>query len=557
MNKSWKELAADKKGRQKESIPKEWILSNLPSEEESNIINFPEHCGLLTPHEVEITNTHIEVLLQKLASAEWSSVAVTTAFGKRAIVAHQLTNCLTEIFIERALIRAAEVDDYLKKTGKPVGILHGLPISLKDQVNIEGIESTIGYASWVGKYADRNAVLTDVLEALGAVLYVKTNVPQTLMWGETYNLVFGRTTNPNNRSLTSGGSSGGEGALIALKGAPIGVGSDIGGSVRIPSSCCGTYGFRPSSGRVPYAGSANSLEGQDSLPSVLGPLANSIYGLKVFIQGVLSQKSWLRDPLVIRKSWSDDEYNLIEHGRGKEELCFAIMWNDGITLPHPPIIRGLETVKKALLAAGHKVIEWKPLDHKTIIEIAEFVYTSGATKEFEVLSAESGEPRITSMVPGVEISAHNEVITTTNDHMSAYDLWQVHKKKLELRQAYLEHWLATANETGTGRPVDAIIAPVAPFTAVPHGKFLTAAYTIVWNVLDYPALVIPVSRVDQALDVKKPAHEFLSDLDKSVYELYEPEIFKNAPIAFQVVGRTQEDEAVLAMAEIVDEALRT
>lgn len=100
------------------------------------------------------------------------------------------------------------------------------------------------------------------------------------------------------------------------------------------------------------------------------------------------------------------------------------------------------------------------------------------------------------------------------------------------------------------------------------------AYTMVWNVLDYPALVIPVSRVDPALDVKKPAHEFLSDLDKSIYELCvycsfiwsaftdmnlcldEPETFKDAPIGLQVVGRTHEDEAVIAMAEIVDAALK-
>ncbi|KAG6840840.1 hypothetical protein C0991_003787 [Blastosporella zonata] len=493
--KQWQDLVTDKKRRQQASIPKDWNLSNLPSEDQLDVTNFPENCGLLTPHEVEITNSHVDVLLKKLATAQWSCVAVTTAFGKRAIVAHQLTNCLTEIFIERALARAAEIDDYLKNTGKP-----------------------IGYASWIGKYAERNAVLADVLEALGAVLYVKTNIPQTLMWAETFNLIFGRTSNPNNRSLTCGGSSGGEGALIALKGAPIGVGSDIGGSIRIPSSFCGTYGFRPSTGRVPYAGAANSLEGQDSLPSVLGPLANSIDGLKVFMQGVFSQKSWLRDPLVIRKGWSEDEYRLIEHGGGKH-LCFAIMWNDGITVPHPPITRGLEMAKKALLAAGHNVVDWNPLDHKAINETAEFLYMAGAMEDFDALSAVSGEPRITSMIPGKETTAHYELVPVKTNSPSAYDLWQFQKKKRELRQVYLEHWQATANKTGTGRPVDAIIAPVAPYAAVPHGKSITAAYTLVWNVLDYPALVIPVSKVDQTLDAQRAPHDFLSDMDKLVHEL--------------------------------------
>ena len=155
--------------------------------------------------------------------------------------------------MERALARAAELDDALKKTGKVVGPLHGLPISLKDQICIKGLETTMGYVSWIGKYAEKNAVLVDILEECGAVPFVRTNVPQTLMvsrtysvskpvtliriqWPETFNNIFGRTTNPYNRSLTSGGSSGGEGALVALKGSPLGVGSDIGGYVSLETS---------------------------------------------------------------------------------------------------------------------------------------------------------------------------------------------------------------------------------------------------------------------------------------------------------------------------------
>ncbi|EGN99531.1 hypothetical protein SERLA73DRAFT_106124, partial [Serpula lacrymans var. lacrymans S7.3] len=203
----WSDLVADKRKRQQELIPKEWLITS-PPDSVLNVTSYPEKCGLLTTHELEITNATIDVLLPKLASGQWSAVAVTTAFSKRAIIAHQLVNCLTEIFIDRALVRAAELDEHLKKTGTPVGPLHGLPISLKDQLSIEGLETVMGYASWVGKYADKNAVLVDILLEAGAVLYVRTNVPQTLMFPETCNHVFGRTTNPYNRSLTSGGSSG-------------------------------------------------------------------------------------------------------------------------------------------------------------------------------------------------------------------------------------------------------------------------------------------------------------------------------------------------------------
>ena len=85
---------------------------------------------------------------------------------------------------------------------------------------------------------------------------------------------------------------------------------------------------------------------------MLGPLSGSLSGIKVFLKSVIAQKPWLRDPLVFRKKWDEDEYQLVDHGGGKR-MCFAIIWDDGNVVPHPPIIRGLEITKNALIAAGH------------------------------------------------------------------------------------------------------------------------------------------------------------------------------------------------------------
>ena len=95
------------------------------------------------------------------------------------------------------------------------------------------------------------------------------------------------------------------------------------------------------------------MEGQDSLPSVLGPLSSSLYGVKIFTKAVIDAKPWLKDPLAVRKPWNQQEYELVDHGDGRN-LVFAIMWNDGNVVPHPPIIRALELTRDALMAAGHK-----------------------------------------------------------------------------------------------------------------------------------------------------------------------------------------------------------
>ncbi|KIK70774.1 hypothetical protein GYMLUDRAFT_254100 [Collybiopsis luxurians FD-317 M1] len=548
----WKSIAARKKAEQEALIPKEWKLDSVPPPwEPVDVSRIPETCGLLDAAEVEITNSDVSVLLEKLAKGHWSSVSVTKAFYKRAIIAHQLTNCLTEIFIEKALSRAAELDEYLKTKGTVVGPLHGLPVSLKDQINIKGLEACMGYISWVGRYAERNAVLTDILEEAGAVPFVKTNIPQTLMWPETFNHVFGRTSNPYNLSLTSGGSSGGEGALVAMRGSPLGVGSDIGGA---PAAFCGTYGLRPSYGRVPYAGCVNSLEGQDSVLSVLGPLSNSLSGIKTFMKAVIDARPWLKDPLAVRKRWSEDEYNLADHGGGKQ-MCFAILWDDGIVRPHPPIIRGLETVKKALLDAGHYVMDWKAHKHDEMYTTIQEIWAAGAEEDFLTVTAATGEPVIQSMSLDSQIAVEGGFDHTSNP-ISAYQLWQIHKKKRDLREEYLQFWEDTVKDTGTGRAVDAIISPVAPNAAIGHGKTKFANYTMVWNLLDYSALVIPVSKVDPKLDPVQAPHVFHNEQDKTAYELYKPEDFANAPIAIQLIGRTLEEEAVIAMGEIVDAALK-
>ncbi|TBU38041.1 general amidase [Dichomitus squalens] len=549
----WQDQVADKRARQKASIPKEWLIPSVP-EDTTNVIDIPQTCGLLTQRELEITGaSEVTELLGRLASAEYSAVEVTTAFYKRAIIAHQVVNCLTEIYVEKALQWAAELDAYLKEHGKVKGPLHGLPVSLKDQIPIKGLETTMGYAAWVGKYAEDDAVLVKLLLKAGAIPYVRTNLPQTIMWGETYNNVFGRTLNPYNRRFTPGGSSGGESALIAMHGSILGIGSDIGGSIRVPAHFCGLYGFKPSSHRLPTYGVVNSLDGQESVPTAFGPLSTSLSGITTLVRSIIEQEPWSYCPNTVPKPWQQDDYSLKARGEGKK-LCFGIMWDEGSVKPHPPIQRALEMTKRALEAAGHSFIEWQSLRHAEYVAVARSSFLADGSEDYNSCLT-TGEPIINSMDPSADPS-DVPAFRIPRSPLSAYKVWQLNKERKELRKALLDRWQATVSQTGTGRPIDALICPVAPYAAVPHGQTRSSIYTIIWNTADYPSLIIPVTKVDPAIDTKPTRESFWGEEDEVVYNMYDPEAYEGLPVGIQLVGPTLQEEVVLGVGEVVNAALK-
>jgi amidase len=145
------------------------------------------------------------------------------------------------------------------------------------------------------------------------------------MIGETINNIIGRTLNPYNRLLSCGGSSGGEGALIALHGSPLGVGTDIGGSIRIPASFNHLWGLKPSHGRLPLGNLKKTADGQEIVNSVGGPMAHCPGDLVQFMKAVLQQEPWNYDPKVIDMPWQDTRY--LEGKTGKK--VFGVIAAEG------------------------------------------------------------------------------------------------------------------------------------------------------------------------------------------------------------------------------------
>lgn len=295
---NWREIAQAKKKSVDELIQKEWrlpeeIKSKYNAETPVNIIGLHKTFGILNEKEINITESYTaKELLQKIANKEFTSLEVTTAFCKRAAIANQLTNCCTELLFQEALDRAKWLDDYLNQRGEVLGPLHGLPISIKDALNIKGFDSTIGYVSFIGNktVVDDDAAIVKILLELGAVIHVKTNIPTTMLSSDSENNIFGRTLNPLKLTLTAGGSSGGEGSLIKQRGSLIGIGTDIGGSVCIPALCCGIYGFRPSNHRFVKEGNIKkSRDNYNSPVSVVaGPMAYDFESLNQIMDLVLN-----------------------------------------------------------------------------------------------------------------------------------------------------------------------------------------------------------------------------------------------------------------------------
>ncbi|EAT78413.2 hypothetical protein SNOG_14176 [Parastagonospora nodorum SN15] len=435
---NWEKVAEAKRAKLAESIPQEHRVpqQHLPPDSQLDVTTWPKESGWFSSEELEITGSTATELLQKIASKTWSSEKVTRAFCKRAAAAQQLLirmklNCLTDAFFDEAIESAKALDEHLNRTGQLKGPFHGLPISLKDNFNIKGKDSSVGFSSLVNDPAEYNATLVDVLENLGAVRYCKTNVPTAMMIPESVNNVFGRTISPLNRKVTSGGSSGGESALIAFGGSPIGIG----------------------------------LAGQEAVASVNGPMARTLEDIITYSKAVINSQQWLLDPKVLPIPWRQVEQ--------QKKLKIAVLWNDGICMPTPPVTRALKETVESLKKSGHEVVEWDPKLHAKALDQLGRMFVADGGKTVKNLLAPTGEP----------IRPEMQQYQDAQD-LGVFEMWQLHLERTELQRQYLEQWMSYEN-------LDAILGH--------HFKYV--GYTGVFNVVDYSAVSFPTGiTVDKTKD---------------------------------------------------------
>lgn len=563
--KSWQDLAAAKKAEQDSRIPPEWKLhpDQLPPEGTVDLRPFASTCGLLTEKDLEITGDQYDAtgLAAAVAAGTYTALEVATAFCKRAAVGHQLCNFLTEIMFADALARAAQLDEAFRATGKVVGPLHGVPMTFKECFHFAGHDSTNGYASRVGRPATSTTPLARVLQDAGAVVLAKTNVPQTMLVAEAENNVFGRTRNPVNAQLTSGGSSGGEGAVQAFRGSAVGIGTDVGGSIRIPAAANGVYGYKPSFGVIPMIGySYSGWTGSNTgIPAVTGPLGRSVRDLALVARVARQAEPWRFDPAVIP--------GILEAPTSSRKPVVGVIYQSGLT-PHPPIRRGIREAVAKLREAGFEVRDFTPPDFLEIRKITEQLFTLDGLSYPKQELAKTGEPPVSSV---------RKIGFWDMPRKSHEEAWEWNTKKGEVQKRMLDEWQRVG--------CDVVLAPAGPHTAVRPGDWTSDIYTVAWNAVDVGNLnrtfrenllmsddstcpsLMPSRRKTRSMKTSSPCTKLMpktrqcvriSIVDQSIYaDLLpdDPVLFKGAPVAVQIVGPRLGDAQLLQDAELIDTVL--
>lgn len=530
---AWREPARQRREQQALSIPADWRLKAIPGDFK-DCRPVIESGGILSAEELAITNTtEGPGILRNILSGRWTSEAVATAFCKRAAVAQQLIGCCTEMFFPAAVQRAKELDEHLARTGKPIGPLHGLPISLKDSFDVAGEDTTLGWVGLVGKPAAEDGVAVQQLKSLGAVLYCKTNIPQSLMMSDSYNHVYGQSVNALNRELISGGSSGGEGALVGARGSVVGLGTDIGGSIRIPAVLQGLYGLSPTIGRVPNRESTRTQK--YVVPPVAGPIASALSSVELFMESHLSSNPWESDPKLLPIPWRKEL--AVPPNR---PLKIAFIADDGIILPQPPVQRAVKEMVARLRTGGHDVVEWDCSSHHfAFYELWLKAMLADGGKRCADLCRLADEPLIPGMLVG-----------KPDDYLTLEQRQELDDKISDYQRDYLRRW----TESG----IDALLAPVLPWVNFKPKTWVTSkqccAYTSQWNLLNYASLVIPATVVDKALDQPDQAwkdHQPRNASDQFNHDQYDVELVEGMPCGLQVVGGRFGEEKAVAVAKVI------
>lgn len=280
-----------------------------------------------------------------IRAGEVSSVEVVEACLARIDEVNPSINAVVRL-ADDSLDRARAADAALAR-GDALGLLHGVPFTIKDSLDTAGVVTTAGTIGWAARVPERDATVVARLRAAGGILLGKTNTPEFTWSNETDSDVYGRTSNPYDLDRTPGGSSGGPGAIVAAGGSPFDIGSDTGDSIRQPAHVCGIAGIKPTSGRVPRTGHWPGFEGILESFTQLGPMARRVEDLVLLLPIIAGPDG--EDPHVAPVPLGDPSAVAVDR------LRVAVFTDNRLRTPTPETVEAVDAAAKALTAAGASV----------------------------------------------------------------------------------------------------------------------------------------------------------------------------------------------------------
>ena len=299
-------------------------------------------------------------LAAMIRDGEVSSREVVQAHLDRIEEVNQALNAIVRLMPEQALA-AAEAADRIVGDGSALGPLHGVPFTVKENIDLAGTPTTQAVPALAEAVAAVDAPQVERMRAAGAIPVGRTNLPDFGLRVHTDSALYGLTRNPWNPERTAGGSSGGEAAALATGMTPIGLGNDLGGSLRNPAHCCGVASIKPSTGSVPAATVIPPEEMPISfqLMAVEGVLARRVADVRVGFTAIAGQHP--RDPLSVPAVFAD-----LEHGR---RLAVAVLPEPPGGSTHPDVAAAVRRAADALADDGFEVTEAVPPGYEQAIEL--------------------------------------------------------------------------------------------------------------------------------------------------------------------------------------------
>lgn len=481
-------------------------------------------------------------LARGIAARKFSATEAVSAHLERQAKIQPAINAVAVSLHDQAIAAAKAADHGRPREGQQ---LYGVPVTVKECFDVAGTATTAGLVGRASTLRTADADLVSRLRAAGAIITAKSNLSQLELFVESDNPLFGRTNNPWDVGRTPGGSSGGEAALVAASGSPLGLGTDLGGSVRVPAHFCGVCSLRVTPGRLSLAGTADQMlfSHVSAIPDSAGPIARSVADLKLAMDALGAP---VPDAAV-------------------DGLVVGLYDDDRFMAASAAVRRAAHQAARALESAGARVVHFEPPAVQEMLDVFYGVMTADGAAEFaKLVDGEQLDPRIRQLlqlgtmpawlrqVLGVGLIAAGQGRLSHLIRTTGLRTAEEAQALIARRDSYRKRFDVAMAEAG----VEVLLCPPHALPALTHGSSADLGpasfnYTFLYSLLGWPGGVVPVTRVRAVETDRRPwSVEMVEQAARRV-----DKHSAGLPVGVQVAARPNREDLILAVMGAVESAL--